>query len=512
MAPAARKGASLSQATQVLDKAGARHLLRRAGFGAAPDAIAPLVGLTGVEAASRLVDEAVASTGMEEPDWANTQPPHQYASEAAFEEFFSLNEAWWLELAGNITESQVQGGLLERLTVFWHDHFVTSFDSYFISAFAWRYWKTLETHALGNFRDFVRTMGLQPAMLYYLDGYLNEKAAPNENYARELLELFTMGPRDSAGNVNYTEEDIAQIARALTGWTVDWHRLDVYFNRFLHDTGEKTFLGRTGEFDYDQVVDIVFETRGPQIAEFICAKLYREFVHEVPDPGVIAELADTMVQSDFELEPVIRQLLTSSQLQDEALRGAQIKMPVQLMVGMVTELGIPLDEDLRLGLYWGPAELNQWILFPPNVAGWPGYRDWINTNTLPLRWDFGGWFIYHNQEMTDDAVRAFATALHDPNDAAAPFKLAVAIAEHVMPVPLEQAHITDGGNPQFAGDLVNNPIPQEVLDWPEYRQVVARRFLTGFPWYEWVLQRQEAPQLIRYFLYNLVRQPEYQLT
>ena len=150
------------------------------------------------------------------------------------------------------------------MTLFWHNHFVTQYDDYFIAMHAYRYLKLLREHALGNLKGFCPyAIGRDPAMLKYLDGDVNQKPGePNENYARELLELFTMGPKDKDGNDNYTQSDIEEIARALTGWVIDYLTHTTSFYAGFFDNGEKTFFGQTGAFGYDDVIDIIFEERG----------------------------------------------------------------------------------------------------------------------------------------------------------------------------------------------------------------------------------------------------------
>ena len=188
------------------------------------------------------------------------------------------------------------------------------------------YYYLLHEHLLGNFKTFVYDMGLTPAMLKYLDGESNRVGAPNENYARELLELFTMGPTAPDGTPNYTETDVAEIARALTGWVVtdDFH---VEFDESRHDAGMKSFLGRQGMYGYDQVIDILFEERAHAIAHHLSRHLYCFFVRPLPDESVVSDLADVLLDNNFEIKPALQVLFSSTHFYDEANRARASKAP-----------------------------------------------------------------------------------------------------------------------------------------------------------------------------------------
>lgn len=502
----------MSRRLAPLTEAEARHLLRRAGFGARLADVRRFTGLPAAEAAQILVQEASSAAPLPEPAWVGTLPPPESASDAEFEAYFELNEQWLLDgLGPQIAVSMAEGGLRQRLTLAWHNHFVTSFESYGLAEFGWRNWNLLERHALGNFRTLVNEVGLDPAMLIYLDGALNENEAPNENYARELMELFTMGARDASGQANYTENDVAELARALTGWTVDWDTLEVVYEPELHDAGTKTILGRTGTFDYAGAVDLLFQERPREIARFVADKLYRDVVFEVPNPVVVQELSALLQASEWDIRPVLETLLSSEHFFSPDLIGARIKDPITLMAGFVSEFGLVMDDELAPELYWVPVELDQWILSPPNVAGWPGQRAWIDTTTLPGRWEVTGYLAYHGEEEHDDLVVALATELADVNDPLAAFRLPLELTRHLLPVSPEELSVDDGGH-AFGGNLAQFPIPPEVLQWSAPEQALVRRFLAGLPWYEWTPHRQEAPYVMRDFVAYLTRLPEFQLT
>ncbi len=503
--------AGLEPYTEPLDEVSAAHLLRRTGFGAAPGRVANLVGVSAADAAAGLVSDAANLALPDPPSWANTPPPNRNPESPEFQAFITDNNQWLVDYRYEWFELMYSAGLRERLTLFWHNHFVTSTGAYFLAAFAYRYLTLIRTHVLGDFRDFVRAIGIDPAMLLYLNGTQNEVGAPNENYARELLELFTMGPQDSGGTANYTEADIQEIARALTGWKVDFFTLESSFNPIFFDSANKTFLGQTGPYGYDDVVDIIFQERSVQIAEFICRKLYREFVYDVPDEATVSELAQILLQNDFRIAAPLETLLSSAHFFDSAVFGARVKSPAELVTGLLTESAAPLP----VGIFTNAALLSffmeQVVLNPPNVAGWPGHHAWVNTTTLPIRW-LGPDFLMTNGTGTDlvDLI-PLAQSVHDPNDPHAAFRLPLALADHFMPVPVAELDIPPVEG-EFSGDLVNYPIPNEFLNGPEYVLDLAKLFLAGLPWHDWYLYEAGANLRIYLYLRFLFQLPEFQLT
>lgn len=502
--------AGLEPYTAPLDARRAAHLLRRACFGAAPDRVADFTGRAADEVVDELVDEALARPLPEPPSWAETPPPPRGSSEEAFQAYFEDNAMWLRQYRSDWFREMIDGGLRERMTLFWHDHFVTATQAYALAPFAHRYLTLLRTHALGNFQQFVYEVGIDPAMLIYLNGNVNEFGAPNENYARELLELFTMGQYDHLGQENYTQEDILEIARALTGWVVDYFALQVYFLFFLHDGGEKSFMGRTGAFGYDDVVEIIFEERAEAVAHFICRKLYEEFVYAAPDEALVDELATVFVENGFEIAPVMRALLKSAHFFDEQVVGARVKSPAELMTGLLIETKAEPSEAIyelmpRAGFFMG-----QWVLDPPNVAGWPGHHNWLTTTTLPIRWIVQDVMLYGDGGAQPLDLTALAAGVYDAADPYAGVYLPAALAEHLLPVPVETLDIgeVDG---EFVGNLEANPIPDEVLDTPHMKNL-AMVFLAGIPWYEWTLSSNDANNRLLGFVRYLMQFPEFHLT
>jgi hypothetical protein len=356
----------------------------------------------------------------------------------------------------------------------------------------------------------VREIGLTPAMLVYLNGNFNVKTAPNENFARELLELFTMSPKDRAGDDNYTQADIEEIARALTGWIVDYYTNTSQFVPGRFDESEKTFFGRTGAFGYDDVIDIVFEERGAQAAYFICSELYREFVYDAPAPDLVQEMADLFVANDFELAPVIGALLKSAHFFDEQVIGARIKSPVELITGALLDVGFePVPEAFGLFIR-GADVLEQILLNPPNVAGWPGHRFWVSTSTLPFRWIVTDYLLYSGDDNQPLDLIPFARSVPASGEPDAAFRLPLALAKRLLSVPLETLDFGDIDIP-FGGDLISNPIPEAVLNGPSHEALLARVFLAGVPWYEWALEEAGANILLLNYARFLAQLPEFQL-
>jgi uncharacterized protein DUF1800 len=504
-----RVSSGLQAHTAPLEKEDVGHALRRCIFGANPVAAPFWVGRTASEFADGLLDAALSQALPAPPAWADQGPPGRGSTAAEREAYRRQNNEWLAEYRVEWLRSLLSGGLRERMTLIWHNHFVTGVSKYRHAVYAYRYVQTLRTHALGNFKEFVREIGLNPAMLIYLDGIQNRSGAANENYARELMELFTMGPTGPDGSENYTQTDVQELARALTGWQVETSELRAVFNQRRFDSGQKTIFGKPGSYGYYQVVDLLFAERAEPIARFVCDHLYRSLVFAEPSPAVTAELAAQFVAENFEIAPVVRTLLKSAHFFDPEVRGSQIKSPLDhnlgLMVETVTE---PSDAALR-NLYRMSRQNGMNLLDPPNVAGWPGHHDWMDTTRLPYRW-FMSDVILGGRGASPPDVVTMAENIHDAADTEAAFRLPTAIVEHLIPVSasiLDIPEITE----DFGGDLVNFPIPDWVTSAPPHQRNLAKIFLGGAPWYEWSLYVPGATERIRSFLRHIAQYPEFQL-
>ncbi len=501
--------AGLEAHATVLAEAEVKHVLRRCTFGAAPGAMDIWVGRTAQEMADSLVDFALASPLPDPPSWANEPIPGRGSTQDERRAYRDLSNEWLLEFRLDWMARMRTEGLRERMALVWHNHFVTGVSTYRYAVFAFRYVQMLRTYALGNLKDFVYAVGKDPAMLIYLNGIQNEAGAPNENYARELLELFTMGQTAPDGSANYTEDDIRELARALTGWLVSGTTLEAVFIQSRHDAGEKTIFGQTGSFGYDSVIDLLFEQRGEAIAHFVCRHLYESLVYAEADETLVSEMAALLMASDFELAPVIRALMASAHFHDPEGHGAQIKAPVEHAIALTVETAVQPTPQ-TLSVLQRTARLNgQSLLDPPNVAGWPGHHDWINTTTLPFRW-FVADALMSGQGGTDVDLVPLAELLHDASDTEAAFRLPVRIVEHLIPAPVELLDIPEITD-DFGGDLVNFPVPAWVNDAPPHVRNLAKMFLGGQPWYEWSPYVPGANERLTSFVRQVSQYPEHQL-
>ncbi|WP_340154663.1 DUF1800 domain-containing protein [uncultured Winogradskyella sp.] len=280
------------------------------------------------------------------------------------EKLADLNYAWIHQLVNS------KELLREKMTLFWANHFVCK-DNHVV--FAQKYNNTLRKHALGDFRTFVKAISKEAAMLKYLNGKQNRKKQPNENFARELMELFTLGEGQ------YSEKDIKESARAFTGYNHDFDG-DFVFRTKHHDEGTKSFFGKTGNFSGDDIIDIILEDK--QCATYISAKIYRYFVNPKPNKKHIEAMADVFYK-DYNIENLMRFVLLSDWFYDEENIGVKIKSPIEYLVGLIKT--VPVNFEKQKDIIKIQRILGQTLLDPPNVAGWKGDRSWIDANTIMVR-------------------------------------------------------------------------------------------------------------------------------
>ncbi|APY08290.1 hypothetical protein BWZ20_08250 [Winogradskyella sp. J14-2] len=260
--------------------------------------------------------------------------------------------------------------LRERMTLFWANHFVCRERN---PLFAQQYNNTLRHYAIGDFRVFVKAISKNAAMLRYLNGKQNRKRKPNENFARELMELFTLGEG------HFTEKDIKESARAFTGYSHNFEGGFV-FRKLHHDYGFKTFLGKTARFNGDDIIDEILSNK--QCARFICQKIYRYFVNPKLNKTHIEAMTDVFFK-DYNIENLMRFVLLSDWFYAEENIGSKIKSPVELLVGIANT--VPVTFQRQRDLLVIQKLLGQMLLDPPNVAGWKGDKAWIDANTIMLR-------------------------------------------------------------------------------------------------------------------------------
>ena len=287
---------------------------------------------------------------------------------------------WWLDRM-----VQTQRPLEEKLTLFWHGHFATSEEKLRDYRKIMLQLETLRAGASGSFRDLLVAIAKDPAMLVYLDAAQNVKGAPNENFGREVMELFTMGVG------NYTEDDIREAARAFTGWGND--DLTFVIDPNKHDDGTKTFLGRTGNFAGEDILDIILGQ--PQTAIYIATKLYRFFVREDVSPGLATHLGALLLDHDYEVAPFLTTIFLSEDFYSEPSVGTHIKSPTELLVSTYRKLGLSGLPGIP-DPYAVSKTLGQILLYPPTVAGWGQGRAWITPGLLFERGNFAGEVMFPN--------------------------------------------------------------------------------------------------------------------
>jgi uncharacterized protein (DUF1800 family) len=290
---------------------------------------------------------------------------------------------------------QTTNPLQERMVYFWSNHFTSSVGGGATPAMLVNQYDLFRRFALGKFGDLTHQVSHDPAMLFYLNGAQNNKRHPNENYARELMELFTLGVG------NYTEDDVRESARAFTGWTVNRTTGEAVFVPRLHDDGNKTFLGQTGNYNSDDIVNILL--RQPATAQFVARKFLRAFVYDDPEPELVAAAADQLRSSGYDVRVLMNTLLRSNVFYSQRAYRALVKSPLELAIGTLKIVGapeVPIPVDGAIGA------MGQVTMRPPNVAGWPGGALWLNQSTLLARLNFVNRLLATNRNPAASAAPA----------------------------------------------------------------------------------------------------------
>ena len=291
----------------------------------------------------------------------------------------SHNTDWVLRM-GNPDES----ALLEKMTLFWHGHFACRTK---VPGWARNQLNTIRKHALGNFRELVLAIARDGSMIRYLNNQQNKKRKPNENFARELMELFTID------RGNYTEKDVKEAARAFTGWSSNL-KGDFVFRKRQHDFGQKIFFGKKGKWDGDEIIDMILEKR--ETSEFIARKAYRFFVNDKIDERNVEYLARVLYDSNYDIEKLMRAIFESKWFFDEENVGVKIKSPIELLAGMIRTFEVEFRNPAAL--IFIEKALGQVLFDPPNVAGWAGGKSWIDNSTLMLRLNMAN-VLFQNSEL-----------------------------------------------------------------------------------------------------------------
>lgn len=385
----------------------ARHLLGRAGFGGSPDEIGRFHAMGREKAVDFLLNPEEPVEAHPKPEWADLKAAMADMAEMMMERREMMADTRGMsdeeaakkrqEIQKEIQrESRRQGleaqhwwfnrmlkskaPLREKMTLFWHDHFATSIQKVKQPVLLMKQNELFRDHAFGNFRELTQQVVRDPAMMLYLDTQRSSKSMPNENFAREIMELFTLGEG------NYTEEDVKQAARAFTGYQLNRLNGEVMQSARAWDDGEKTIFGKTGPYNGKDVVSLIFKKDA--CAKFMVTKLWEFFAYEEPADSAMDDLAATFRKNDYVLKPVLREIFLSREFYGEMAMATMIKSPVQYLVQLLKELEM---ESAPMGFpIMGQTQLGQVLFMPPNVAGWDWGKAWINTNTLLTRYNLAG--------------------------------------------------------------------------------------------------------------------------
>ena len=372
--------------------AAAAHLLNRAGFGGAPNEIEKLADLGPDQAVSHLLDYEYIHDATTDPDWAKPNPEElrqfreavknaatpedkkkiQQQQQQLIQRRMQELRGWWLQrMARGPRPFQ------EKMVLFWHGHFATSFEKVRNPYYMWRQNELFRRLATGNWQELLADAGKDPDMLVWLDQAQSRKDHPNENFAREVMELFSLGEG------HYTEHDITEAARALTGWSLEPLGQKYIYRPFFHDNGDKTIFGQTGNFDGDDFIALIVEQ--PQAARFITSKIWNYFAGQEPSPELNEALAGVFRAGGNNFKPFLRVMFRSEEFYSPDIVRNQVKSPVQWLINSVCVLECDLPPTLVS--YGMLRQLGQDLFAPPNVKGWDGGVTWITTNTLLARYN-----------------------------------------------------------------------------------------------------------------------------
>ncbi len=357
----------------------ARHLVARTGIGAEWGSIKKLEGLPRHKAVEYILNP-VPSRLLPAPyfqPW-NKLEPMRDAGEGRRKHAWVMAQkdgqrlqGWWIEQM-----FRTRTPFVERMTLFWHNYFTSSIQKTLQPSLLHQQNLLLRKYALGSFRHLLREVARDPAMLVYLDGYKNVKAEPNENFARELLELFTLG------SGHYTQNDVKAAAKAFTGWGVHPHSGKFYIRADQHDNSRKIFLRRAGNFDGYDIIDILLQHT--RTAERVTEKLWHTFVSDIPPPRkIVVSWANQFRHSNYDIKSLMRLMLNSDEFWSKRFRGTLVKSPIDLLIGTIRTIPYPRENTAEMINLC--RLLGQKLFDPPSVKGWEGGDHWISTQTLLVR-------------------------------------------------------------------------------------------------------------------------------
>ncbi|MCK6486151.1 MAG: DUF1800 domain-containing protein [Phycisphaerae bacterium] len=408
--PAVEKNAS-SAASAEWNEERAAHLLRRAGFGGTPEQVKYLASLGRDRAVEYLVDYESIPFEMPEPKIAAAPVVRPRIGRADLDEeerrqllvrFRMLSQLAFREISGWWIERMIATPrpLEEKMVLFWHGHFTSGFREVNAARPLYGQNQLFRRMAVGNFCDLTLEISRDTAMLLYLNNAQNRKQKPNENFARELLELFTLG----AGH--YTEQDIKEAARAFTGWTINPQDGGFFFAARQHDFGAKTFMGRSGNFDGEEIIAIIFQQ--PAASQHLVRKLWTYFAGTEIPSAELERLSRLFRAEDYELRPLLKAMFHSEGFYAADVMHQQVKCPVDLVVGTIRMLEV-VPED-TLALTSALRMMGQELFQPPNVKGWDGGLTWINTASLFNRYNLLAYVVYGTPQRPKELTRRLADA------------------------------------------------------------------------------------------------------
>jgi uncharacterized protein (DUF1800 family) len=445
-----------------------KHLYRRIGFGASREMIENALVQNPAALIDQLIDEALVKPNFPRPDWADwaisDYDPDDILAQI-LQQHYEIITYWGSEFHND-------NAIRAKLMLFWSNHFVTKIENYNCASYNYDYFRMLESYSLGNFRDFAHEIGTSPAMLLFLNGVQNTRFQPNENYARELLELFTLG-RDN----NYTQGDIEEAARALTGWNgFTENCAPITFVPQFHDPGQKTIFGRTGAWNYDDLIELIFTERATECSNYVCSLIYNHYVNREPNEDIIAGMAQVFLDNNFEIAPVLRVLFKSEHFFDEAHFGGVIKSHIESVYGFIKESEYPINEaDIpgafpnrpHLSIHFANSDLGQALFNPPDVAGWPGDRDWINSSSLTNRWNVSDFFIFDFFQNHRNALILWVQSLvGNTND---PYVITKRVIDFLISKELQSEQDYENGVMAFKWEVPENYFEDGSwnLDWDQ---------------------------------------------
>jgi uncharacterized protein (DUF1800 family) len=490
---------SIQPYNQPLDKLRVKHLLRRATFGISNEMLSLLIGKSANEAVDILFNNADNKISAPPPYFRFEQlrNPGNLSGQQKEEESKKLGKhlgdynyelgEWWVKLMKTDHNS-----VLEKMVLFWHGHFATQFaicdNIPAVSMYLQN--QMFRANYAGNFKTLLENITLDGAMLRYLNGNENVSESPNENYARELLELFSIGVG------NYTEKDIKEASKILTGWKVspfidEGKPYEARLNPNDFDKNSKLFMGEVFNVNYSineknvfensikRLIDVILTKKRQEAATFITQKIYRYFVYSNPDSTdqkTISDLAKILLDNDFDFKPMLKTLFKSQHFFDDLNIGAQIKSPAETMVGFTMHLHYN-DRYIRNIM----SALGLELFNPPNVSGWKGYRTWVSTKTLPTTIYYLGQEVLSNVKNED-------------------------IANWALKLP-------DYDNPKSLTDNIANLFLARNLNSDRLNKF-TQVLLGGAPdyeWYEMIRNKEQAGQRIKILLREIIKAPDYYL-